>query len=156
MSDFREFSAEISKRIAELEAENENLRLRLDNVFREGKVTNVDPTTGKAEVDMNGLPSDKMPWASRAGAIKEWSPVTVGERVLVANPSGEPGLGIILAGGFSDANPQNHNQGGEHKLTVGGSTILVTGSKIVFTVGGTSIELSGGGVKATAADYEFN
>ncbi len=151
MSDFAAFARAVNRRFAELEAENEQLRRRLDNVFREGRVTAVDGTAGTAEVDMNGLPSDKLSWSARAGSSKEWDPPAVGERVLVANPSGEPGLGIILAGGFSDDNPQNHDKAGEYRRSLGGNSVLMTQDKIVYSTGEATITIDKSGAATISA-----
>lgn len=144
MSDFAAFARLVSQRIAQLESETENLKLRLDNVVREGRVTKIDPEKGTAEVDMNGLPSAELPISHRSGAIREWNPPAVGERVVVVNPSGEPGLGQIFPGGYSDEFSQPHAKGGESFKTIGATSILQTADKIVFTVGGTSLTLEAG------------
>jgi len=109
----------LSDRLAALESKNEDLERRVTNMFREATVTKVDAETGMAEVDADGLPSDMVPWITRAGAQKEWDPPTEGERVVLFNPTGEPGLGMIMHGGFSNKFPPNHNRAGEHKRSVG-------------------------------------
>lgn len=144
MSDFAHYAREIARRLAQLEAENESLRLRLDNILREGRVTKIDEETGKAEVDMHGLPSDKLDISHRSGAIREWNPPAVGERVFVLNPSGEPGRGIVMPGGYSDEFAQPHKKAGESYKTVGATSVLQTGDKIEFKVGGTTLTLEAG------------
>lgn len=151
MSDFAAFARAVTRRFAELEAENEQLRRRIDNLFREGRVTSVDGKTGTAEVDMNGLPSDKISWSARAGSSKEWDPPAVNERVLVANPSGEPGLGIILAGGFSDQNPQNHDKAGEYRRSQGSTSVLMTDEKVVYGAGDATITIDKSGAATITA-----
>lgn len=139
MSEFSLFAAAINRRFAELEAENERLRLRLDNVVREGRVTKVDPDKGTAEVDMNGLPSSELPISHRSGAIREWNPPSEGERVVVFNPSGEPGLGMVFPGGYSDQFAQPHAKAGESFKTVGDTSVLQTADKVVYKAGDTTI-----------------
>ncbi|MBX9873335.1 MAG: phage baseplate assembly protein V [Beijerinckiaceae bacterium] len=154
MSDFAAFARLVTKRFADLEAENERLKLRLDNLLREGRVESVDPETGTAEVDMNGLRSDKLSWSQRAGSIRDWDPPSQGERVLVLNPSGDPGLGIIFPGGYSDAFPQPHRQAGEFFKQVGASSILMTGEKLVLTVGGSSFTLEAGVITLKSPSFK--
>jgi phage baseplate assembly protein V len=154
MSEFAAYARLINRRFAEIETENEQLRLRLDNIFREGRVTKIDEATGKAEVDMNGLKSDALDISHRSGAIREWNPPAVGERVLVANPSGEPGMGIVLPGGYSDEFAQPHAKAGESFKTVGTTSILQTADKIVLTVGGSSLTLEGGKITLKTAKFE--
>lgn len=119
----------LSDRLAALESKNEDLERRVTNMFREATVTKVDAETGMAEVDADGLPSDMVPWITRAGAQKEWDPPTEGERVVLFNPTGEPGLGMIMHGGFSNKFPPNHNKAGEHKRSVGDDVSTTTTDK---------------------------
>ena len=156
MSTFEQYAGVVTRRLAAIETMVAELERRADNFIKEGRVTAVDPATGTVEVNMNGLDSDKIPWSTRAGAIREWSPPAVGERVMVLSPSGEPGLGIAMPGGFSDEYKQPHNKGAEHKLEIGLSSILMTSGKITITVGGTTFELTEAGLKATAPDYAFD
>lgn len=154
MSDFSAFARLVTSRFAEIEAAIERLNLRAENLVREARVTKVDPATGKAEVDMNGLPSDQLPWSQRAGAIKDWNPPSEGERVMVLNPSGEPGLGIIMPGGYSDDNPQPHNKAGEYRQTNGESSTLVTKDKIVLSVGGSSLTIEAGAITLKSPSFK--
>jgi phage baseplate assembly protein V len=127
--DFDRLIRHLQDRLAAAEAKNEDLERRLNNMFREATVTKVDPDTGMAEVDADGLPSDMVPWITRAGKQKEWDPPSEGERVVLFNPSGEPGLGMIMHGGFSNKFPQNHNKVGEHKRSVGDDVSTTTTDK---------------------------
>jgi phage baseplate assembly protein V len=73
-----------------------------------GSIASVDLAAGRARVefDEDGWTSDALPWIEvRAGALRTWSPPTVGEQVLVLSPSGEPAAGFILRGIFSTAFP---------------------------------------------------
>jgi phage baseplate assembly protein V len=123
----------LSDRLAALESKNEDLERRMTNMFREATVKKVDPETGMAEVDADGLPSDMVPWITRAGKQKEWDPPTEGERVVLFNPTGEPGLGMIMHGGFSNKFPPNHNKLGEHKRSVGDDVNTTTTDKDKIT-----------------------
>lgn len=127
--DYARLVRHLSDRLAALESKNEDLERRVGNMFREATVTKVDAETGMAEVDADGLPSDMVPWITRAGKQKEWDPPTEGERVVLFNPTGEPGLGMIMHGGFSNKFPQNHNKAGEHKRSVGDDVATTTTDK---------------------------
>lgn len=133
----------VARRFAELEAAIEDLNRRLTNVVREGRVTDVDYAGAVATVDMDGLPSRQMPWIQRAGDVKDWDPPTVGERVTVVSPTGDPALGMVFPGGWSNDNPAPHDRGGErfiraaHKivLTVGVSELVIEPEKMTMRVG---------------------
>jgi phage baseplate assembly protein gpV len=109
------------RRIGQLEAAINQLSRQQNNMFREGVVTEVDYASGLAIVDGFGGKSKKIPWLQRAGAIREWNPVTVGERVMMLSPNGDPGRAVILPGGFTDQFPQNHAEGGVKRADIGSS-----------------------------------
>lgn len=117
--DFMRLFRMVQDELRTLRAKHEDLERRHNNLFREARVTKVDAEKAMAEVEADGLPSDMLPWLARAGKQREWDPLTVDERVIMINPSGEPGMGLILPGGFSSKFPQNHNKLGEHKRSVG-------------------------------------
>jgi len=118
----------VARRFAELEAAVEDLNRRVANLMREGRITGVDYDRGVATVDMDGLPSREMPWVQRAGTVKDWNPPSVGERVTVMSPTGDPGQGLILPGGWSDQNPAPHNKGGERVIQADGKIVLNVGT----------------------------
>ena len=115
----RELIAFLRKELSELREKADEHDRRLNNMFREAKVTKVHAEDGMAEVEADGLPSSKIPWITRAGKQKEWDPPTEGERVVLFSPTGDAGLGMIMHGGFSNQFPQNHNKAGEHRRSVG-------------------------------------
>ena len=137
------------QRIEYLERRLENLDRRANNSMREGVVTEVFPDEGMARVDAMGVVSKKVPWLQRAGDINEWTPPTKGERVLLISPTGEPGIGLILPGGYSDKFKQPHQKGGE-KVTVTGSVrITQTQDSYIITVGGCTLTITSNG-------FQFN
>lgn len=116
-------------RLAELER-------RINNVQRPAKVTQTDPAKGLVkvawtEVDGKPIESPWIPWRTRAGAIKDWAPPAVGEQVTLLSPSGEIGQhSWVDTGGFSNANPQNHDKDGEAKRTIGDTEIFQDGNTV--------------------------
>lgn len=120
------------RRIAYLEAHIEQLNRRMNNMVREGRVNKVYPDEGLAEVDAHGAKTKKIPWISRSGSIRDWVPPEEDERVLVLNPTGEPGKGLILPGGYSDKYQQPHDKVAEARRVIGDSDDLMTGSKRVI------------------------
>lgn len=143
-------------RIANLEASVNRLDLYTSNLLREGVVTKADPSTGVVEIDSEGLVTKEISQSERAGQISEWNPFTVGERVLVLNPSGEPGKGIAIPGGYTDKNPQPHNAGGEKVTKIGDCVMKQTGSGIEFSVGGTTFSFSAAGFQQTGGAVTHN
>ena len=125
----RELIAFLRRELADLRMKQDEHDRRLNNMFREAKVTKVHAEEGLAEVEADGLPSHKIPWVTRAGTQAEWDPPTEGERVTLFSPTGEPGLGMIMHGGFSNQFPQNHNKAGEHRRSVGAKVSTTTTAK---------------------------
>jgi len=132
--------AQLERYVAELVRGREEVDRRVNNMMRPGRITEVDPAQGLVKVaysqDEEGtdVTSPWIPWTERAGAIKTWSPPSVGEQVNMFSPSGDISThSWIMHGGFSDANQQPHDKGAEHKMTIGGASILVTGDKITIS-----------------------
>ena len=97
---------ELARLILSLEKRIEQVDRRLNNVVREARVAAVKIEDGKeplVKVEAHGLPTAWSPWMDRAGTGRAWSPPVEGERGLFFSPSGEPGQGVFLRGGYSDA-----------------------------------------------------
>lgn len=141
-----------------MSAELGDLQRRLANIFRVGKVAEVNLGTGRVRVSFQGATSNWLPWmTSRAGAVKDWNPPAVGEQVVVCSPSGELEAGFVMAGSINyDGNPAPDSRanvqkitlpaGGSYEITVGGMTMTIAGGKL--TLNG-DIEVTGD-VKAGA------
>jgi phage baseplate assembly protein V len=92
----------------------ETLR-RLDNLIRLGTVAQVDHAGALCRVQSGGLLSGWLPWLTRrAGDTRTWCPPTVDEQVIVLNPTGELGAGIVLSGIYTQANDQPSASADEH------------------------------------------
>jgi len=131
---------QLERYVAELVRRMEESERRLTNVVRPGRVAQVDAQKGLVKLayakDENGVDvvSPWLRWQERAGGIKTWAPPSVGEQVLMFSPSGDiSGHSWALLGGYSQANPQPHDKGGEYKMTIGDTSILVTGDKITIS-----------------------
>lgn len=125
---------ELARLIADLERRLEQQDRRINNTIREARVTKVDPDKALAKVEAHGLPSAWSPWLERAGKIRTWSPPAADERVLLISPTGEPGQGFILRGGFSDQFTQPSSNPDEDVLKVGDLTITWNKDKAVISM----------------------
>ena len=82
------------------------LQRQLSNLFRIGKVKELDEANARVKLDVSGLTTDWLPWgAARAGKTKNWSAPQIGEQVMMASPFGDMGQGVIIGSLFSDENP---------------------------------------------------
>lgn len=133
------------------------LQRQLGDVARWGVVDSVDRTTARCIVRLGDLLSPPMPWAAfRAGAVKVWSPLSVGEQVMVLCPGGQISAGLVIAGVYQDAFAAPDDQdrfliefddGGriiydpatsELRLEVAGGRVVVDGDLVV--TGGVRVE----------------
>jgi phage baseplate assembly protein gpV len=77
---------------------------RLAGLVRVGRVA--ETTGDKVRVDIGEIRTHWIPvLAPAAGAMRAWSPPSVGEQVLVLAPGGEPDQAVALAGIYSAASP---------------------------------------------------
>lgn len=144
------------RRLEYLERHVNQLDRRQNNFLREAVVTEVFPGEGLARVDAHGVTSKKVPWLQRSGAIREWVPPTKDERVLLISPTGEPGQGLILPGGYSSKFPQPHDKGAESFTIIGGVSIKQTGEAVTITAGGVTVEISGAGLTVNGGRVEHD
>lgn len=159
--------ADLSKRVANLvrvgrikEVDHANVRVRVD--FGTNNTTRWIPWM-----------------THRAGSTRNWNPPAVGEQVAFLCPSGELGAAFVLPGGInwndkaapgnsgdvvSQVSPDGANvsynsashehahtipAGGKHTLTLGAAKVEVTNSNIKLTLGGSTLDVSAGGIAIT-------
>lgn len=103
---------------------NEFRRL-IVNLIRKGSVAAVNlstnPPTCRVSVgdpddaDNPGLTTNWLPFFSaRAGTTREWNPLTVGEKVVLFCPMGDPAQGIALGGLYSDSSVAPSHSADKH------------------------------------------
>lgn len=151
-----------------MSAETAELQRRLANLFRVGKITEIDRTKGRVKVEFNGVTTPWLPWqTARAGAVKNWSPPAVGEQVCIVSPFGELGAGFVMSGAINyedHAAPDNREnveridlpEGGTYEIHVGDKVLTIAGGKLTFNG---DVEVTGkitatGDVKAGAISLQ--
>lgn len=107
-------------RFREVEARLELLERAMANLVREGRIAAADYEKALVEVEMDGLPSRQIPWVQRAGEVSDWDPPSVGERVIVLSPNGDPARGLAMPGGWTDQFPAPDSKGGNRTITTKG------------------------------------
>lgn len=81
------------------------LQRQISNLFRIGKVVELDEANARVKLSVSGLTTDWLPWCTaRAGKTRTWSPPQIGEQVAMASPFGDMGQAVILGSLFSDDN----------------------------------------------------
>jgi len=120
---------------------------RLSNTVLIGTVSHVEGKRYK--VTAGNITTDWLRYGgTRAGALRMWSPLTVGEQVVVLSPSGDLAQGVIVASIESNAFPSPGSDG----QTI--NVIFPDGSTLDFGGGTLSFE-TGAAVKIKAASIEM-
>ena len=119
----------ISEIIAQ-RADIEQLKTLFGRALQVGPVEVVDAERGfriKLGEDGEGQPflSPFYPHPESGGATKTWAPLSKGQIVGMLNPGGDPRRGVLLRGGFSDANPAPSQSLDENLLSFGGVTLAI-------------------------------
>ncbi|MCF3935011.1 phage baseplate assembly protein V [Acuticoccus sp. M5D2P5] len=125
----------LAAKLARMESAIEQHDRRLNNIFREARVLEVKPEEGLVKVEAAGLPTDFVPWMEIAGGVRTWDPPVKDQRVLFVSPSGEPGQGFVLPGGFSEAYGQPSQSGEESVKVVGASSFTMRDGEIEIRTG---------------------
>lgn len=127
-----------------MSAEIGELQRRLANLFRVGKVAEVNLETGRVKVQFGDVKTAWVPWmTSRAGSVKDWNPPAIGEQVCICSPSGEMGAGFVMPGAINyneNAAPDNRAgvqkitlpSGGSYEISVGGMNLVIGGGKLTL------------------------
>jgi hypothetical protein len=142
---------------------------RQDGQITQGTVEEIDAKAGTVRIkigeDDDGKPflTGPIPYAQFMGALKVHTPPSKGQQMTVLNVAGDFSQGLAVPMTQSDENRSPSEKGDENVATFGGFKAELRGDELVITVPklrivceGTTFELSGGGLKATAPDYEWS
>lgn len=132
----------------------EDAHRRIANMVRFVKVSRVDHKNYRIKAIWGETPDGEpietpwFRWSTRAGKIKEWSPPSVGEQIMMISPSGTIGTASWGApGGYSNSNPPNHDQDGEWKMTIGNTSMTIKDGEIKLNTKKLRVETPGGKVE---------
>ena len=98
---------------------------RIENIVRAGTVAEVDLAGKLCRVRSGSLTTNWLNWYSiRAGAVRRWSPPTVGEQCIVLSPGGDTAGGLVIYGFSSDANPASGDQASVDSTTYSDGAVI--------------------------------
>lgn len=87
-------------------ADTRDLENMTGDLLRLGRVASVDLAAHSCTVETGDITTGPLPWFTpRAGALRVWSPPTVGEQCLLLCAEGDTENGLVLLGLYSDAFP---------------------------------------------------
>ena len=159
--DLTRLLVDIFRRQAEIER-------RIDGMVKQGPVAEVDPKAGTVRLRLGGTEeepflSPPVPYAQIAGAMKIHSPPSVGQQMTLISGTGDFRQGLAVPMTWSNQNAAPSDKGDEHVLTFGSCRIELRGHEIIVKVprlfvecDGSTFELTGGGLKMVAPDYQFD
>lgn len=135
-----------------LKIDVEMLKTAFGNALKVGPVEEVDAQKGyrlKLGEGPDGAPflSPWYPHPESGGATGTWAPLSKGQIVGVINPGGDPRQGVLIRGGFSDANPPISQRLDENKVSFGGVTITLAGGRM--TIDG-DVQINGSSLRHNA------
>lgn len=94
-------------------ADNRDLENMAGDLLRLGRIASVDLANHSCTVETGDITTGPLPWFTpRAGALRIWSPPTVGEQCLLLSAEGDTENGLVLLGLYSDAFPAPSDQDG--------------------------------------------
>ncbi|MDR1229697.1 MAG: phage baseplate assembly protein V [Azoarcus sp.] len=137
---------------------------RLESMVRFGAIAEVDHGNALCRAVSGGITTDWLPWIERrAGDVRDWCPLSVGEQCVILSPSGETGAGAILTGLYQDSRPAPESESAvSARHWDDGATVrydqaaheylldVPADGKITFRIGGTSLVMTTNGATLTA------
>lgn len=166
------------REVVELVARVAELERRVTGMIRHGTVAEVDPEKGRVRIKLGqdeeggDFLSPWVPYSQLAGAIKAHVPPAQGQQFSLIAPTGDWQQAVAMPLTWSNANGSPSTAGDENVVTygnvrmtlkddlvevnVGGSILKITSAKIELITNGSSIELSGAGVKVAGAKIDLN
>lgn len=144
----------LERQLARVMQDVEDAQRRIANVVRFAKVSQVDHKKYRIkavfakDADGNPVETPWIRWSTRSGKIKEWSPPSIDEQIMLISPSGTIGIASWGApGGFSNLNQQNHDQDGEYRMSIGKTSITVKDGEVNINTKKFRVETPGGKVE---------
>jgi len=141
---------------------------RLAGMLRHGTVHEVDARSGTVRLRVGGsdaepVLSPAVPYAQTAGALKVHAPPSVGQQMTIVAPTGDPRQGVALPMTWSQTNPSPSDKSDENVVTFGDARfelrqgeLIVKVPRILIECEGSTLELTGAGLKMRAPEYQFD
>jgi len=114
---------------------NADVERRLANVVRFGTIEEADFGKARYRVRIGNILTDWLPFAGkRSGALKVWSPLTIGEQIVMISASGDLAQGAILGSIESSAHPSPGSDGNTINIEFPDGGTLSYGSTMALDV----------------------
>ncbi len=102
------------------------LERRMMNMIRFGTVASVDLAAATCRVQLNdNHTTGDLPWSvQRAGNVRTWSPLSVGEQVMILSPAGDISQGVVMPSLYQSVHSAPSNKANEHVTDYGDGTVI--------------------------------
>ncbi len=144
---------ELFAAIRALKVEIEQIKTSFGNAVHVGPVAVIDAEKGY-RIRLGGTDEEPYlsPWYPHPETGKSSVPLKVGQVVGRVNHGGDPRLGFLLRGGYSDGHPSPNQNMAANVFEDAGVRIEVADGALVITVGGVTHRISGDGIATTGGE----
>lgn len=134
--------------MASLEFRLSELERQLANLLRVGTVATIDLAAQRVTVRCGNNVTAPLPWfVGRAGAVRKWCPLSIGEQVMILSPGGDLAQGGVLPSFYSDAFPSPSESGTVSRTEFADGAFVEydqeTGKLSVSVIGAALVEVGG-------------
>lgn len=145
---------------ARLKAHINRVEGAMNNMFRPGKVTDVDTKKQRARIEVASqdgkvTKSAWVPYGQIAGDYKQHRPPTKGQQMMMMAPDGEFRQAMLMPFTWSDDVKSPSEKDDEHVTTFGKLKIVEKGDAYEIIVDKASLKIAPDKITATVEDSEF-
>ncbi len=151
-------AARHAREVAALRQQVEELRSTIANMVRVGPVAEVDAQKGyrlKLGEDSGGEPY-LSPWLPHPETGKTSVPLKKGQIVGQISPNGDARQGFVLRGGYGGDHKTPNTNMDANVFEDAGVRIEIADGALTITAGGSTVTISGAGIKMTASRIDLN
>ena len=145
---------------ARLKAHINRVEGSINNMFRPGKVTDVDTKKHRARIEVASrdgkiTKSAWVPYGQIAGDYKQHRPPTKGQQMMMMSPDGEFRQAMLMPLTWSDDVQSPSEKEDEHVTTYGKLKIVEKGDAYEISLDKASLKFSPGKITMAVEDAEF-
>jgi hypothetical protein len=139
-------SARLLKMLNTMNARLESLERNSNNMVREGRIVEADPSKNAYVIDASGIKTNPIPQSSLAGDVVDHVSASVGQRVMVISPGGDIGKAFFIPAGYTDDVPQPNGSEKTAYRKIGDLVINSSENGFSVMLGSVGFELTASGV----------
>lgn len=143
--------------IIDIKLDLETLKTNFGNMLKVGPVEQIDAEKGyRLKLGEEDGEPYLSPWHPHPESGKSSIPLKRGQIVGVLNPSGDPRMGLIMRGGYSDEHASPNDNMDANVFDDAGVKVVVVDGALVISAGGTTFNFSSGGFVQNGGKQEHD